>query len=902
MANKEINDKIPKGWVREEVVRKNGVNKGKIDIYVKSPKGKIFRSKKELASYIEKNKLPFRIDDFTFSTKKMCTSMTLNNSTALDTVSTDPVNIHSSTANEDILIRQNNTEPVTVESNTDVNIDISDFQLPQLASKETQTDVNHYSIMTSKELLSKHWLTDSTLDQYFNIINNRFLQCKTAIVLNPVICQYLKCAEDYVYVIEPLNLHLYKFLFIPVNDAEALGTEGGSHWSFLLFDKENNTFHYYDSLNGKNYPYAVVMAKKLSLYLSGSSELEIGIVDGPQQKNCYDCGVYTCCIIDWIIYNLIENKSLGLEKIREIKLSEADLINKRSIMAYVIPNSVTTTNETLHTLIFKLCKHFMKSFSFITPSARHSSFVPLLHNDDLNTKTTLNQCNKALTQFTTKPSNSGQDNGKMRLNSHFSLNKKSLNRFTLFADSHGKELSYHLNNRLSDKFSFYGHVLPSARMENIISAAEADKGIKDFTKSDYILLIGGTNDISREIKNNIPKKNVKRNFLLNVEAKVHLFSHTNLILATVPFRYDLHQNSYENQVIWYINDQLKRLIIKYPHLHLLDLWLLPRHSHTQHGLHINKTGKRMIAHEIKMLTEGNSLISQNNRTNDQPFKNSTNITDENMSELINKYKENKNVGFAHSISADYEDPRHMTAGVAVVFKNYFGKPQLAQRITNHLALQNNLRGATVYSLITKSKYYGKPSTQDYNTAFNDLTIDFKKKGLEHLICSPIGSVRDLIELEHLVNNLKTFHKYTKAKITIVSHPHESYRKLRNGLTHQEFNKKLQQLINSEPSFLEQPVNTSTDAPPVNTLSPGPTTPGDGPSPSDEVTGHPPSTISKGASVECDVSQSGAGVCSKNDDIQPFIDVREGLEECNIDVDSPNVNSSISFADSDVFLE
>lgn len=53
--------KVPKGWIREEVIRKNGVNKGKIDIYIKSPRGKIFRSKKELVSYIEKNKLSYSL-------------------------------------------------------------------------------------------------------------------------------------------------------------------------------------------------------------------------------------------------------------------------------------------------------------------------------------------------------------------------------------------------------------------------------------------------------------------------------------------------------------------------------------------------------------------------------------------------------------------------------------------------------------------------------------------------------------------------------------------------------------------------------------------------------------------------------------------------------------------------
>lgn len=62
---------IPKGWQRKEVVRKSGQHKGKIDIYVISPRGKTFRSKKELSNYITKNKLDWKIKDFNFSTKKL---------------------------------------------------------------------------------------------------------------------------------------------------------------------------------------------------------------------------------------------------------------------------------------------------------------------------------------------------------------------------------------------------------------------------------------------------------------------------------------------------------------------------------------------------------------------------------------------------------------------------------------------------------------------------------------------------------------------------------------------------------------------------------------------------------------------------------------------------------------
>ncbi|KAG8294199.1 hypothetical protein J6590_108125, partial [Homalodisca vitripennis] len=75
---------------------------------------------------------------------------------------------------------------------------------------------------------------------------------------------------------------------------------------------------------------------------------------------------------------------------------------------------------------------------------------------------------------------------------------------------------------------------------------------------------------------------------------------------------------------------------------------------------------------------------------------------------------------------------NMQSGVAVVFKKQFGKPNTAHCITRHLALQDSPNGASVYSLITKSRYYNKPTAQDYNAAFSDLEANFKSRELDHL--------------------------------------------------------------------------------------------------------------------------------------------------------------------------
>lgn len=72
---------------------------------------------------------------------------------------------------------------------------------------------------------------------------------------------------------------------------------------------------------------------------------------------------------------------------------------------------------------------------------------------------------------------------------------------------------------------------------------------------------------------------------------------------------------------------------------------------------------------------------------------------------------------------------------------------------DHLALQDSHHGASVYSLVTKQRYFGKPTNEDYTAAFKDLTDDFKKINLKHLICSPIGCVRDNVSLTKFTGSL-----------------------------------------------------------------------------------------------------------------------------------------------------
>lgn len=165
-----------------------------------------------------------------------------------------------------------------------------------------------------------------------------------------------------------------------------------------------------------------------------------------------------------------------------------------------------------------------------------------------------------------------------------------------------------------------------------------------------------------------------------------------------------------------------------------------------------------------------------------------------MSKVITERRGDANTAFAHCISGDFGAKRHMSAGVAVVFSDHFKKPLASDCVSDRLTCQRIKGGATVYGLVTKPKYNTKPSIQNYDAAFEELTKDFKSRGLTRLVCSPMGCVRDQIPLEHFASNLKRFQQCTGASVEVVTFNEQSTRVLRNGVSHCTLMKRLQQLL------------------------------------------------------------------------------------------------------------
>lgn len=310
-----------------------------------------------------------------------------------------------------------------------------------------------------------------------------------------------------------------------------------------------------------------------------------------------------------------------------------------------------------------------------------------------------------------------------------------------------------------------------------------------------------------------------------------------------------HDNPKFDLKISQINAEIEKFVLglNSERVKLLPFHELPRDLFTTHGLHLNKKGKAKIAVMISKLLLPNQpmavertsreadtpevIILSDTENSNQPSlsgstalpttlspspKNAILVIEADIKNIFEKYSKDSSVALAHSISADFEDSKHMSAGIAVAFRETFGRPKASDLIDSHLACQKMSDGPTIYSLVTKSRYFGKPTLTNYNTAFTQLLKDFKSKGFKSLICSAVGCVRDNIQPHHFIQNIVRFHQESGASVQIISYDQTARRSLWNGLTHSEFLKTLRVRIENQ---LNTAAKRSTDIEPSVTVTP-----------------------------------------------------------------------------------
>lgn len=721
--------------------------------------------------------------------------------------------------------------------------------------EENKSMTNKQILSENKlNILTSAWLSDEYISFYFDILELKVIGTSGNIhLLNPAIVHGIKTLNDFEDFLEPHKIQESNVLILPINDGDGnILKEGGSHWSVLAYSKIEKRFYYYDSIKSKpNLHIAKMIISKISKYLSGSL-LDISVIEGPVQENSYDCGIYTVAAIECIIQHVMNRNPLGSLAFPEF--SPLDCIKKRSFLAYVIVNGFSTPKEVILSLMTK-----NEFSSNITAKTRDNVLLDNIlpypeevvnpckdvvsgstHSSFSYPKRSARSTHRPMNTVGIKLSNQfdalkDQNCGDTNVDRQVEINRLDVYPYQQKSNVKGISYCHHVrhNNRIlvlsdSQGKNLYSHLKPLDNKHNVMVVSKSGATLKqivndclpiitDFTQNDYVVLLAGTNDVDGLSPHHITVHQGLSK-LLNMKAT------TNIIVSDVPYRYD-SQNL--NDDIWYLNSTIKRRVNEYRGkqnlIHCATNEVLQREHFTRHGLHYNQKGKSILAKTFANLiniplnstnfdfTAANASVYQTHKEIVLPptdnysqqliyanlKEDPINLIEANMSDIIINLKTNKQVAFAHCISGDLWDKRQMSAGVATAFKKEFGKPLTSEYITDYLAHQEVENGASVFALVTKKRFFLKPNVLDYDTAFEQFVQAFQRTNHKHLICSPMGCVRDNIPLSHFAKNISNFQKRTSAYVHIALHNEQPNKMFKHGQTYSEFVNQLRLAISEQ---------------------------------------------------------------------------------------------------------
>ena len=178
---------------------------------------------------------------------------------------------------------------------------------------------------------------------------------------------------------------------------------------------------------------------------------------------------------------------------------------------------------------------------------------------------------------------------------------KVTSKIRIYADSQGRNVaSYMMNNRNSQVIST---VKPGAIFDKVSQEAICES--VELCNKDLVVFLSGTNDIAQNEGDTLLR--CLRNRLQNLR-------HTNVLVFTVPHRYDLPEWSCVNMEVERVNKEIHKLSRHFKNVRVVDISKLNRQYHTVHGLHLNTMGKKHIGVKITnvlqelMLDANNTVI------------------------------------------------------------------------------------------------------------------------------------------------------------------------------------------------------------------------------------------------------------------------------------------------------
>lgn len=147
-------------------------------------------------------------------------------------------------------------------------------------------------------LSGPYFLNDRIIEFYFSYLTSCY-PIEDILLVPPSITFWIKECPDIASLkdfVEPLYFSRKQLIIFPINDnADVTIAEGGSHWSLLAFERNENIFVHHDSSGGINNMHANRVFRAV-IYCMSSDAKYVDCSLTPRQTNGYDCGLYVTAI------------------------------------------------------------------------------------------------------------------------------------------------------------------------------------------------------------------------------------------------------------------------------------------------------------------------------------------------------------------------------------------------------------------------------------------------------------------------------------------------------------------------------------------------------------------------------------------------------------------------------
>lgn len=167
----------------------------------------------------------------------------------------------------------------------------------------------------------------------------------------------------------------------------------------------------------------------------------------------------------------------------------------------------------------------------------------------------------------------------------------------IFVDSQGRQIGNELHKKTNLNITSF--VKTNATFEHATAGSSMERAA--LGTNDLVVFIAGRNDVAR---------NETQHLRTSLRRRLQEMRGTNVMVFSVPRQYDLASWSCVNMEVDRANVEISKVCKYFRNVTYVDLSNFGRRFHTNHGLHLNMLGKKLVTYKILELVSSIDLTKR----------------------------------------------------------------------------------------------------------------------------------------------------------------------------------------------------------------------------------------------------------------------------------------------------